>query len=928
MPQSTRGGKVAQAAAEPAAADALEINGNAALLSDLPGMAYQCRNDARCTVLFVSEGCRDLFGLEPKRFVGPEAVDYADLVHPDDRAEVRKRIDAALAAQGRFELRYRVRTASGEEKWVSDRGRAVPGASGEFETIVGFVADITELKRAEEKLQEHDDMLSLAFSNARDMMLVARVEQGPIFRVQSVNRRYVDVVRAAGFDVTAEKAIGKTFSELQAMFGFSDEVWESIVQRYRQVVATREARHYDEVTETPRGTFHGQSTIAPILDSAGACRYVLYTSTDMTERKRAEAALRESEERFAKVFRAVPDAVLVTELQTGRIVDVNAGCERIYGFKPEECIGHTTQELGIWHDPRDRERLVEQIARGAGAVRDVDMPGRARDGRRIEARVSCETIELNGTPHLVTIAHDVTAQNQAEQALRESEAKFSTAFRASPGAMSISDMETRVFVEVNEGFCRMLGHTREGLIGRTGVEAGVWSEEADRQRFFERLLADGVVHDLEVKARHRAGHVIVCLVSARVVSLGGRAHLIASLHDMTGRKQAEEAKAALETQLRQAQKLDALGQLAGGIAHDFNNILTGIIAYSELAAMDAERPLEVRKHLATVRKAADRATELVRQILTFSRKHTRERVPLELGPVVKEALKLLRSSLPKTLTFVTRIEANTPRVLGDSTQLHQVVMNLCTNAAQAMRRSPGTLSVILERTQWTAGDGALPAGLQPGCYARLSVSDTGEGMDEATLARIFEPFFTTKAPGEGTGLGLSVVHGIVEDHDGAIFVRSRVGAGTTFEVYLPEHEALPQVAGPDAAAPAMGAGQRILFVDDEAVIAGAAAIILQRFGFKVNAQTDPRAALALFEAMPAAFDLLVTDLTMPQLDGIELARRVRELRPDLPVLLATGHGGAWTPEKLRALGISGLLLKPLSQAKLMKAIAEVLAAPR
>ncbi len=905
-------------------ADNEQNRGMELLLANLPGMAYRCGADARCTVQFVSEGCRELLGLAPEDLTGINARDYEQLVHPDDRAAVRGRIDARLAQGLGFELRYRVRTATGGEKWVSDRGRGIHAADGSLTAVVGFLSDITELKQTEAKLREHDDMLTLAFSNARDMMLLARVEPGPIFRVQSVNRRYIDIVRAAGFKVTSEDLVGLTFSELRAIFGFPDSTWEPTMKRYRTVAETRRPQHYDEITEAPNGTFHGVSTISPMCDAAGICRFVLYTSSDITERKRAEAALVASEERFAKAFRAVPGAVFVTEFATGRVVAVNGGCERIYGYAPAECIGRTSMELGLWEDPADRLRLVDAIRRNGGTVRDMEIPGRTRDGRRVEVLVSCETVELNGQPHLVTIAHDITEQKRAEQALRESEAKFSLAFRASPGAMSISDVDTRRFVEVNDGFCQLLGFAREEMIGKTGMELNVWTDENDRRRLFERLLTDGSARDLEVTARHRDGHGITCLLNARVVPLGGKQHLITALHDITERKREEEERVALEGQLQQAQKLEALGQLAGGIAHDFNNILTGIIAYAELTTMDADRPDEVRKHLTIVRRAADRAADLVRQILTFSRKHTRERVPVLLGPVLREAIKLLRSSLSKAIVIEERIAADVPTVLADATQVHQIAMNLCTNAAHAMRRAPGRLAVKLERVQYDAGAAALPRGLEAGVYARLSVTDTGEGMDEATLARIFEPFFTTKGPGEGTGLGLSVVHGIVEDHDGMIAVRSRRGEGTTFEIYLPEHVAGAPLEKHETMANGFGSGQRILFIDDEAVIGGAVNLLLQRFGFRVTTHTDPRVALASFEAEPAAFDLVVTDLTMPQLDGIEVAKRILARRPEIPVLLATGHTGAWTPEALRALGVRGVLTKPLTSAKLTRAISEAL----
>lgn len=1160
-PASSRG-------SAPAAPD----RGLASLVASLPGLAYRWSNDDPPTPLFMSDGVRELLGCAPERFFGPNALRYGDLIHPDDRAGAREGRRAALAGRRRFDLRYRIRTADGREKWVADRGSGRFDESGALEIIEGFVSDITELKRMETAAGENDSMLALAFSNARDMMLLARVEPGPVFRVQSVNRRYLDVIRAAGFVYTAEQLIGRTFSELQDMYRFPDAIWQEIMRRYRAVVETRQRLDYDEVTETPHGVLYGQSTISPVCDEAGVCRFVLYASSDVTDRKRAEAALRESEEKFAKAFRAspgamaisepegagyieindgftrllgypreevigrrpidmglwtsladrtrffdllaregavrdlevnyrrrdgsvitcllsaewlelgarrclvtalydvtdrrrseaaireseekfakafraspgamsisepggagfidvndgyvqmfgytreeligrnlsdfdmwdaegqaqfmaafkptrsvrnlevvrrrrdgtritcllsaegieldgrpcvlaslyditdrkrsenaireseekfakafraVPDAVFITELKSGRVVDVNEGCWRIYGYARDDCIGRTTQELGIWANSEDRRQLFDLLLRNKGAVRDLELSGRRRDGAIVEALVSCETIELDGKPHLVTIAHDITARKRDAQALRESEAKFAKAFHASPGGMGISDLESLRFLEVSEGYARIFGYTREEMIGRTGVELGLWVQEKDRARFYTDL-ANGTVRNMEMPARRRDGAPVFVVLSAELVELAGRRCVITALFDVTSRRQAELERTALETQLRQAQKLEALGQLAGGIAHDFNNILTGIGAYVELATMDADRPAEARNHLAQVRRATDRATDLVRQILTFSRQTAHERKPLRLHVVIREALKLLRSTIPKTIEIVQRLDTTTPVVLADATQMHQVVMNLCTNAAHAMRARPGRLTVELQTLHVPPAEGRERADLDPGRHARIVVSDTGHGMDAATLGRIFEPFFTTKGPGEGTGLGLPVVHGIIEDHDGVIQVRSQPGEGTTFEICLPEHGAL---AADDIEAGAdlpRGRHERILFVDDEAAISTAMAQLLERMGYVVTACSDPRLAWKTFEEAPMDFDAVFTDLTMPHLTGIELTRRVLERRPGLPVLIATGHSGVWTQDKLRALGARRLVNKPLNAAKLARALRDVL----
>jgi CheY-like chemotaxis protein len=348
------------------------------------------------------------------------------------------------------------------------------------------------------------------------------------------------------------------------------------------------------------------------------------------------------------------------------------------------------------------------------------------------------------------------------------------------------------------------------------------------------------------------------------------------------------------------------------------------MAYTDMAMMETGVPHVVRQHLAEVRRASDRAKDLVRQILTFSRQQKHERKPMHLGPVIREVLKLLRSTLPSTIEIESHLAAETPAVFADPVQIHQVLMNLGANAAHAMRERPGRFTVRLELE--VVGDAphrALPE-LRPGRHARLTVSDTGEGMSAETLDRIFEPFFTTKGPGEGTGLGLAVVHGIVRDHEGAIQVESTPGAGTTFRLYLPEHraDALEGSAKQPALPP--GRGERILFIDDEPAIGTVVGKLLSRLGYRVTAFDDPTQALATFTTDPDNFQLVITDLTMPRLTGIDIARHVLAARPRLPVLLISGYSATWTPARVRELGILDLIAKPLSMDTLANAVRHAL----
>jgi signal transduction histidine kinase len=388
----------------------------------------------------------------------------------------------------------------------------------------------------------------------------------------------------------------------------------------------------------------------------------------------------------------------------------------------------------------------------------------------------------------------------------------------------------------------------------------------------------------------------------------------------------------LEAQLRQAQKMEAIGTLAGGIAHDFNNILTAILGYTELALDDLAPEHAAWRYLGEVRKAGVRAKTLVQQILTFSRRTEQPRRPVALALLIEEALALLRASLPSTIAIEAELAVAVGPVLAEPTQLHQVLLNLCANAAHAMRATGGCLGVRLAAVEVGAGPGAAPPELAPGAYACITVSDTGQGMAPEVLERIFEPFFTTKGPGEGTGMGLALVHGIVTNHGGAVQVASGVGQGTTFRVYLPQSagEVAAGAAGGEAAR-GVAAGHpaaRVLLVDDEEALVQLGEAILRRLGYEVVVCTSSAEALAVFEAAPQYFDVVITDQTMPHLTGEGLAQAVRQLRPEMPIILCTGFSHVMHAERARDLGIDAFVLKPLAMQELAQTIEQVLAARR
>ena len=401
---------------------------------------------------------------------------------------------------------------------------------------------------------------------------------------------------------------------------------------------------------------------------------------------------------------------------------------------------------------------------------------------------------------------------------------------------------------------------------------------------------------------------------------GRTRHVLAVIRDISSRKRAEASRSEFEARLAQSRKMEALGKLAGGVAHDFNNILTGILGFADVIRRSTP-DAAAAGFSGEIIQAAQRARDLIRQILMFSRRQPAERRPVRLADVAREALQLIRRSAPAIVRVEARLAENTPFILGDTTQLHQVFMNLCTNAVQAMGDAGGRLEVAIGSLEVTTEFAARHPPLREGLCVRLSVSDSGPGMPQAVLDRLFEPFFTTKAPGVGTGLGLSVVHGVVQNHEGAIIVESSPGAGTTFAVFLPAINS-PSWSGEEARtlAPEPSTGRRILFVDDEASIARLGQVMLTSLGHSATTFGDPAEGLAALQSNPGEYDLVITDLTMPGMTGVELAQGIREIGSKIPIILCSGYADQVPEETLRSLGIVEVLSKPFQMQALGAAI--------
>ncbi len=525
------------------------------------------------------------------------------------------------------------------------------------------------------------------------------------------------------------------------------------------------------------------------------------------------------------------------------------------------------------------------------------------DGRQRVVAVSASTLSAEGDQaRILAIVQDVTERKQAEEALRASEERFRALVESVPDGIFVQTDGRFSFL--NDPAIRLLGAVRSDQLLGTLVAERLPPDVRDRVQ--ARLRGEPAPSPAappdEARWLRLDGSPLEAEYSAVPFVSAGRPGTLVIFRDIAGRKRQEEW-------LLRSQKLESLGDLASGIAHDFNNILYAIHGYSEVARLDLPASHPALASLDEISKGCLRAADLVRQILAFSRPQQLQRKPTELQPLVEEVMRLLRPTLPATLELRSRFAPDVPAILADPGQLHQAIINLATNAAHAIGLKNGWIEFRLETVEVQADQPPVAPGLRPGQYACLAVADNGCGMDDATQARIFNPYFTTKPLGRGTGLGLAVVLGIVKRHEGTLTVDSRPGAGSTFRLYFPATQLVPETPV-RAPGPPATRGVRVLYVDDEEPLVFLAKRMLQRLGYVVTGFTNPVQAAREFAERPHDFDALVTDLAMPEMNGFELIESVQCVRPDLPIVLTSGYVRDEDREAAQRLGVRGLILKP------------------
>jgi len=630
--------------------------------------------------------------------------------------------------------------------------------------------------------------------------------------------------------------------------------------------------------------------------------------------------VRKSEERFRSLIEATHDAIVIANGQ-GEIISVNRAAEKMFGYRENELDG---KPLSILMPERYQQRhlrgMQNFVANGVSQYlgKMFAFEGQRKDGSEFALELNISSWISEGTVNFGGIIRDVTERARMETEKFHAQQRFETLVDSLDGLVYVADFETYELLYVNK-YGRDIWGEIAGQICWQTLQTGQTGPCAfctnDRLRDAAGKPTGAYVWEFQNtvdKEWYECRDQAIEWTDGRYVRME-----IAT--NITPRKRAEQEKADLETQIRTTQKMEAIGTLAGGIAHDFNNILVPIIAYTDMI-MTTEVPGSATwQNLQEVYKAANRAKELVKQILTFSREREHETCPVQLVPVVKESLKLLKASLPSTIEVSQRLEGDGVTILADPTQIHQIVMNLCTNAYHAMREQGGVMEVALSEVE-IGPDDKLP----PGSYLVLAVTDTGPGMVQATMERIFDPYFTTRKHGEGTGLGLAVVLGIVKKYGGDIRVYSEPGQGASFQVYFPVLGKSEEGLGVILSTPLVTGDERILLVDDELPITESMQSMLEFHGYRVTAKTNSVEALDAFRLAPQDFDLVITDQTMPHLTGDQLVLEMKKIRPDIPIILCTGFSNTIDETKARALGIDAFLMKPVLRKEMSETIRSVL----
>lgn len=774
--------------------------------------------------------------------------------------------------------------------------------------MFGSFFDISERKQVEEMLRESEERYRSVFENTGTATAIDEEDM----TVSMVNTEF-------------EKLSGYSKQEIEGKIKWTQFIAKEDLGRLKAFHAKRRENDGNSPSEYEFHFVDKQRNIKDILVKTAlipGTKKSISSLVDVTARKKVEEALRESEAKYRELVQNANSIIFRMDTQ-GNITFFNEFAQSFFGYDEDEIIGKNLIGTIVPKSDsagRDLAEMIQDLLVHPDQYATNENENMRMNGERVWVVWTNKAIRNKdgNIVEILCVGNDNTERKRAEEAQRESEALFNAFMKHLPALAFMKDADGR-YLYFNEACTTFYNVAPSERIGKTDDDLFP-SEVAKHLRENDKeVIRTGEVLDTVEKIQI-GDEVQYHHISKFPVKKEDGPSLLAGIAiDITDRVRAEEENKKLEAQLQQAQKMEAIGTLAGGIAHDFNNILSAIIGYTELSMLEISQRSSTMDNLNEIIKASHRARDMVKQILAFSRQHQQERIPIQISQIVKEALKMLRGSLPTTIEIRNHIENGIGIVEADATQIHQVLMNLSTNAAQAMGEKGGILKIDLANVNVDPAKAAHHADLRQGSYVRLTVSDTGEGMTQEVLERIFEPYFTTKEKEIGTGMGLAVVHGIVKGHGGEITVQSKPGEGSSLSVYLPriEKEIRPEAMRTDV----LSTGhERILFVDDEQALVDIGRRMLEKLGYKVTTRVSSVEALELFRAKPGQFDLVVTDMTMPNMTGDRLAKELMQIRADIPIVLCTGYSECISKESAKKTGIKEFIMKPLAMKELADAI--------
>jgi PAS domain S-box-containing protein len=858
-----------------------------------------------------SDGIYHIFGLTPQEF-GATYDAFLERVHPADRAQVEEAVQQAVHDDRPYSIEHRVVRPDGTERVVYERGKVFRDADGRAERMLGVVQDITEHRWVEEELRASQRLLQTVFDT---------IPMG-VF-VKDTERRYVMVNRASTerHDFSAEDLIGLRAEQVSK---WSDAEKQAALKEDTRVleegiVVDQPGRRF--VDSGGKTVWH-RTIRTPLHNDDGKIIGLVGVREDITERKGAEGKLRESQQLLQTVFDTLPVRVLVRDREGG-IVMVNKAHAALLNLSPEE-FQKLPDKFPVLReeDAGQFEALHREVVEQG---RSIDHEGfqkwrNGAEGFHRTIRVPLRDADGNITGSVV-VAEDITARKKAEQELR----RFKTTLDATRDTVFMFEPDSLRFFYTNRGASEQVGYSREELLEMTPLDIKPEFDEPRFREFIAPLLAgEQPVITFETLHRHKTGRDIPVEIALQYVNPDGEEpRFIAIVRDLSERK-------AVEERLRQKQKLEAIGQLAGGVAHEFNNLLQMILGFTELT-LDATSAGDGRfKHLKMIRDAANKGAKLVRQLLGYSRRQQLDSEVCDVNDLIGSSLTMLMATLGPDVPLLFRPGADVKPIRADAGSIEQALINLCINAHDAM---PDGGQVVIETAN--AGADAFKGTVTPplgnGDYVRISVSDNGVGMPPEVVDRIFDPFFTTKGPQEGTGLGLSLVFGFINQQGGLIDVSSTVGVGTTFHLYLPASTDQPGADGKLEPAdnrlearPANGKKGTVLVAEDEEGVRQFAVGVLEAEGYRVLSARDGAEAVRLFEQEGGGIDLVLLDVVMPNMGGRATCERILALRPEVPVVFHTAHGLGKGEAKALAGEGHRLLMKPYPASALRELVHEVL----